>query len=78
MAGIVIRRASACLLCRAPYSSSLPSPVDEFCLRCYRDLVTGLRRRRDAALRLCPLDDGTRDPLTKANREGGTTDVRAA
>lgn len=32
------------------------------CGRCYRELVAQLRRRRDAALRSVPLDDGRRDP----------------
>jgi hypothetical protein len=36
-----------CSLCLADRQDQ-PSPVAEFCLACYRDLIAGFRRRRGA------------------------------
>jgi hypothetical protein len=54
--------ASTCILCGA--EGPLAWARSDYCQRCYRDLIAGFHRRREAARDLCPLPDGTRDPLS--------------
>lgn len=43
---------SLCILCR-----NAPPRMGEFCHRCYRDLIDGFHRRREAEQRMPPLSD---------------------
>ena len=56
-------RGPVCALCGAegpwPWTSS------PFCDRCTADVIDGFRRRYEAALRLCPIGSGPRDPLSE-------------
>ena len=53
----------ACIDCLS--GGPRPWPTCLLCERCYADLIAGLRRRYEAALRLCPIGDGPRDPMTE-------------
>lgn len=46
----------------------------EWCHRCLRDTVAGIRRRRAAASRMPRLECGRRDPLDVDGIEGGRRD----
>jgi hypothetical protein len=52
-----------CIDCTA--AGPFPWPGSCLCCRCFHDLIAGLDRRREAALRLGPLGDGAADPITE-------------
>ena len=56
---------TGCAVCGAARSSD-PWPTASLCPRCYCDILAGLRRRREAALRAGPCGDGPADPMWEA------------